>query len=182
MRLGKFMIEYQQALTLINADTKDEFGRLISIVLHAIFSFYWALDNLSLLAASGLINMAEYEFTQSAMTVKFIGMSIAAFFNLRTWLRLHHQELSIRTKLKEAKGHENLEKSKELRNLVFRQWKMFLLCLKFFGEMLPTMGKSELAKRVLGIRIPRGLQAIGGLTNALVSCLLEGEKNPSDPS
>ncbi|MCB0369052.1 MAG: hypothetical protein KDD45_06250 [Bdellovibrionales bacterium] len=85
MRLGKFIIEYQQALKLINEDSKDEFGRLVSIVLHAIFSFYWALDNLSLMAVFGMINMAEYEFSQSAMTVKLVGMSLAAFFNLRTW-------------------------------------------------------------------------------------------------
>lgn len=100
MRLGKFMIEYQQALSLINQDSKDEFGRLVNIILRAIFSFYWVLDNLSLLAVFGLINMAEYEFTQSAMTIKFIGMAIAALFNLRTWLRLHHQELTIRKELK----------------------------------------------------------------------------------
>jgi hypothetical protein len=81
---------------------------LVKIILHAIFSFYWALDNLSLLAVFGLINMAEYEFTQTALTVKVIGMSIAAFFNLRTWLRLHYQELQIRKQLKEVKGHENL--------------------------------------------------------------------------
>lgn len=97
------MIEYQQALTLICQDTKDEFGRLVNIILHAIFSFYWVLDNLSLLAVFGLINMAEYEFTQSAMTVKFIGMIIASLFNLRTWLRLHHQELQIRKQLKDLK-------------------------------------------------------------------------------
>lgn len=85
------MIEYQQAATLIHRETRDEFGRLISIILHAIFSFYWALDNLSLAALYGLVNAPEHEFSQSAMTVKFIGMTIAAFFNLRTWLRLHHQ-------------------------------------------------------------------------------------------
>ena len=116
--------------------------------------------------------MAEYEFTQTAMTVKFIGMSIAALFNLRTWLRLHHQELQIRRELKEAKDEENLEKSKEVMQLVIRQWKIFLLCIKFSGDMLPTIGKSEFAKRVLGIRVPRTLQAVGGLLNAMVSCLL----------
>ena len=142
MRLGKFMVEYQQALALINREDNDEFGRLINIILHAIFSFYWALDNLSLLAGFGLIKMAEYEFTQTAMTVKFIGMSIAAFFNLRTWLRLHHQELQLRRKLREAKDEENLEKSKEVMQLVIRQWKIFLFCLKFSGDMLPTIGKS----------------------------------------
>lgn len=108
MRLGKFMIEYQQAVALINRDTRDEFGRLVSIVLHAIFSFYWALDNLSLAALFGLVNTADYEFSQSAMTVKCLGLGIAAFFNLRTWLRLHHQELQIRRQLKVLKGEDNL--------------------------------------------------------------------------
>lgn len=111
------------------------------------------------------------------MTVKFIGMSIAAFFSLRTWLRLHHQELKIRKELKEAKDEDNLEKSKELMNLVIRQWKTFLLCVKFFADMLPTIGKSELAKRVLGIKIPRIWQAVGGLINALVSCLIVSNTN-----
>lgn len=56
--------------------------------------------------------------------------------------------------------------------LVLKQWKIFLLCLKFYGDMLPTIGKSELARKALGIKIPRVLQAIGGLINALVSCLI----------
>lgn len=57
-------------------------------------------------------------------------------------------------------------------NLVFQQWKMFLLCLKIFGDMLPTIAKSTIAKKILKIKIPRIIQAIGGLTNALVSCLI----------
>lgn len=57
-------------------------------------------------------------------------------------------------------------------SLVIRQWKTFLLCIKFYGDMLPTIGRSEFAKRVLGIKIPRMIQALGGLTNALVSCLI----------
>lgn len=57
MRLGKFIIEYYEALELINGGTTDEFGRLISIILHAIFSFYWALDNVSLAASFGIINI-----------------------------------------------------------------------------------------------------------------------------
>jgi len=61
--------------------------------------------------------------------------------------------------------------------LVLKQWKIFLLCLKFFGDMLPTLGKSELARKVLGLKIPRTLQAIGGLINALVSCMIASESN-----
>lgn len=38
--------------------------------------------------------------------------------------------------------------------------------------MLPTIGRSEWARRVLGIKIPRIAQALGGLVNALVSCLI----------
>jgi hypothetical protein len=106
------------------------------------------------------------------MTVKFVGMAIAAFFNLRTWLRLHHQELQNRKQLKYLKGEESLAKERELIDLVLRQWKMFLLCVKIYGDMLPTIGRSELAKKVLGVRIPRLAQALGGLVNALVSCLI----------
>ena len=57
MRIGKFIIEYHEALELIHRDSKDEFGRLVSIILHAIFSFYWALDNVSLAASFGIINI-----------------------------------------------------------------------------------------------------------------------------
>lgn len=60
MRLGKFVIEYEEAIRLIHAESKDEFGRLISIILHAIFSFYWALDNVSLAASFGIINIPEF--------------------------------------------------------------------------------------------------------------------------
>ena len=86
MRLGKFMLEYQQALALINQDAKkDEFGRLVKIILHAIFSFYWALDTLSLLAVFGLINMAEYEFTQKAQyPTSCISLVIALLSSIRT--------------------------------------------------------------------------------------------------
>lgn len=57
-------------------------------------------------------------------------------------------------------------------SLVFKQWRMFLLCLKIFGDMLPTIAKSAIAKKILKIEIPRILQSIGGLVNALVSCLI----------
>lgn len=172
MRLGKFVIEYHEVIQLIHRQTRDEFGRFVSIVLHAIFSFYWALDNISLAASFGLINTPAFEVSQSAMTVKFFGMAIAALLNLRTWLRLHHQELKARRQLKYLKGEENLNKDKELMDLVLQQWKMFLLCLKIYGDMLPTIAKSAIAKRLLKIEVPRVLQAVGGLVSSLVSCLI----------
>ena len=49
---------------------------------------------------------------------------------------------------------------------------MFLLCLKIFGDMLPTIAKSAIAKKILKIEIPRIVQSVGGLVNALVSCLI----------
>lgn len=56
--------------------------------------------------------------------------------------------------------------------LVFRQWKMFLMCLKISADMLPTIARSALAKKILKIKIPRAVQALGGLINALVSCVI----------
>ena len=106
------------------------------------------------------------------MTVKFIGMAIAAFFNLRTWLRLHHQELQIRKFLKNPKAEHSLAQEKELIVIVKKQWKMFLLCVKIYGDMLPTIGRSQLASKLLGVKIPRIAQALGGLITASVSCLL----------
>jgi len=35
--------------------------------------------------------------------------------------------------------------------LVFKQWKTFLLCLKILGDMLPTIAKSAIAKKLLKI-------------------------------
>lgn len=49
---------------------------------------------------------------------------------------------------------------------------MFLLCLKVYGDMLPSIAKSVIAKKLLKIEIPRIVQALGGLINALVSCVL----------
>lgn len=60
MRLGKFVLEYYEAVELIHRETRDEFGRLVSIILHAIFSFYWALDNISLAASFGIVNVPEF--------------------------------------------------------------------------------------------------------------------------
>lgn len=57
-------------------------------------------------------------------------------------------------------------------DLVLQQWKMFLLCAKILGDMLPTIAKSAIAKKLLKIKVPRLAQAIGGLINALVSCLI----------
>jgi hypothetical protein len=65
-----------------------------------------------------------------------------------------------------------LVKDKELMGLVFQQWKTFLLCLKIFGDMLPTIAKSAIAKKLLKIQVPRSAQAVGGLINAFVSCLI----------
>lgn len=56
--------------------------------------------------------------------------------------------------------------------LVFKQWKTFLLCLKILGDMLPTIAKSAIAKKLLKIEVPRILQSLGGLLNAFVSCLI----------
>lgn len=55
---------------------------------------------------------------------------------------------------------------------------MLLLCVKIYGDVLPTIGRSELAKRLLGVKIPRIVQAVGGLTNALVSCVIAGNSPP----
>jgi len=57
-------------------------------------------------------------------------------------------------------------------DLVFQQWKMFLLCVKILGDMLPTIAKSAIAKKILKIKVPRLAQAMGGLISALVSCLI----------
>ena len=56
--------------------------------------------------------------------------------------------------------------------LINEQWKMFLLCIKIYGDMLPSIAKSNIAKKLLKFEIPRILQAIGGLLNAIVACLL----------
>lgn len=172
MRLGKSVIEYREVLQLIRCDASDEFGRLVRIILHGIFSVYWALDNLSLVASFGLINIPEFEISQSAMTIKFVGMSLATLFNLRTWVRLHYEELKARREIRRLRGEENLSKDKEMMELVLRQWKMFLMCLKIMAEMLPTIARSALAKQLLNIKVPRVAQALGGLVNAFVSCLI----------
>jgi hypothetical protein len=49
---------------------------------------------------------------------------------------------------------------------------MFLLCVKVFGDMLPTISKSAIARKIFQFEIPRIVQALGGLTNAFVSCLI----------
>lgn len=49
---------------------------------------------------------------------------------------------------------------------------MCLLCVKIYGDILPTFAKSTFAKKTLKIEIPRMIQSLGGLTNALVSCFL----------
>ena len=90
MRVGKFISEYGIIIKLIREDTNDEFKRLARILCHCIFSFYWVADNLSLLAAFDIVEFPEYQMHQTAMTVKFIGLCVAAFLNLRSWLRLHH--------------------------------------------------------------------------------------------
>ncbi|CAM6005215.1 unnamed protein product [Sphagnum balticum] len=106
------------------------------------------------------------------MTIKFMGMLVAGLFNLRSWVRLHHQELKARRELKYLKDEENLSKSKEMVGLIREQWKMFLLCLKIYGDMLPTISRSAIARKIFKFKIPRILQALGGLINAFVSCLI----------
>ena len=106
------------------------------------------------------------------MTVKFIGLCLAALLNIRNWFRLHHSELKVRRALKYVKGDENLKKNRELMILIHQQWKMFLLCLKIYADMLPSFAKSTIAKKIFNFDIPRIAQAMGGLINALVSCIL----------
>ena len=106
------------------------------------------------------------------MTIKFIGLFLAALLNIRSWFRLHHSELKARRSLKYLKGDENLKKTRELMILVRQQWKMFLLCLKISADMLPSIAKSTIAKKIFKFDIPRVAQALGGLVNALVACSL----------
>lgn len=82
------------------------------------------------------------------MTIKFVSLSIAALLNVRSWIRLHHAELKARKELKYLKGDDNLLKSIELQDLIKNQWLMFLLCIKIFGDMLPTIAKSAIAKKI----------------------------------
>ena len=42
------------------------------------------------MATFDILDIKEYQIHQTAMTVKFIGLCIAAFLNLRSWFRLHH--------------------------------------------------------------------------------------------
>ena len=139
---------------------------------HTLFSFYWVADNAHLLSSFDLLQVPEYQLYQSAMTLKFMALSAAAFLNLRSWFRLHHAEIKGRNELKYLKGAENLKKSKEIMRLVKEQWKMFLLCLKIYADMLPSIAKSVIAKKILKIEIPRTAQALGGLLSAIVSCIL----------
>ena len=151
MRMGKFITEYYSVIQLIKKEVKDEFERLLKILCHCIFSFYWVADNIAVLASFDLLEIPEYQIHQSAMTIKFIGLCFAAFLNLRSWFRLHHAEIKGRGELKYLKGADNLRKSKEVRKLVNEQWKMFLLCVKIYGDMLPSIAKSVIAKKLLKI-------------------------------
>lgn len=49
---------------------------------------------------------------------------------------------------------------------------MFLLCLKIYADMLPSIAKSVIAKQIFKIDIPRIVQALGGLINAFVACII----------
>jgi hypothetical protein len=49
---------------------------------------------------------------------------------------------------------------------------MFLLCIKIFADMFPTIAKSAIAKKLLKTDVPRIFQSLGGLINGLVSCIL----------
>jgi hypothetical protein len=56
--------------------------------------------------------------------------------------------------------------------LIKEQWLMFLLCLKIYADMLPSIAKSVIAKQIFKIDIPRIVQALGGLINAFVACII----------
>jgi hypothetical protein len=53
--MGKFISEYYTIIKLIREDTRDEFGRLVRILCHCIFSFYWVADNIAVLASFDLL-------------------------------------------------------------------------------------------------------------------------------
>ena len=55
---------------------------------------------------------------------------------------------------------------------MYKQWRMFLLCVKIFADMFPTIAKSAIAKRLLKTEVPRVVQSLGGLINGLVSCII----------
>jgi hypothetical protein len=104
MRLGKFITEYHSIIKLMREETKDEFGRLARILCNCIYSFYWITDNITLLASFDLLDIPEYQMYQTSMTIKFMGLCVAAVLNLRSWFRLHHAEIKAKKELKYLKG------------------------------------------------------------------------------
>ncbi len=56
--------------------------------------------------------------------------------------------------------------------IIYEQWKTFLCCLKVIADMLPSLGRSKVLKQLINRDVPRSLQALGGMTNALVACVL----------
>ena len=60
MRLGKFIGEYKTIIKLMQEGTEDEFGRLMRIICHSFFAFYWFLDNAALMCSFNLLHFQEY--------------------------------------------------------------------------------------------------------------------------
>ena len=104
MRLAKFIQEFSRIIKLIREPSKDEYRRLVQIIINTFFSFYWVLDNLCLLSAFNIIEAPEFELNQTAMTIKVIALTIAAILNLRNWIKLHHEEIKAKKMLKVLKG------------------------------------------------------------------------------
>ena len=104
MRLAKFIQEFSRIVKMIKQPTKDQYRRLIQIIIHTFFSFYWVFDNLCLLSAFNIIKAPEFELSQTGMTIKVIALSGAALLNLRNWLKLHHEQIKARKMLKVLTG------------------------------------------------------------------------------
>ena len=74
--------------------------------------------------------------------------------------------------MKVLKDKENLEADIKRKTLIEEQRKEVYMLLKTAGDMLPTIAKSVLAKRVMRFEVPSVLQNVGGLVSAISACVL----------
>lgn len=137
-----------------------------------MFGVYWVFDNLQVLGEYGFVRVAAYEVEYYSMTAKFLALVLALLLNFRNMMRMHYEEIKTRKKFAFLRKQENLNASEKVEHLVTQQRISVLLFIKIVGDMLPSVARSLFARRLLQIKIPKIVQNIGGLANALTACYL----------
>ncbi|KRX01588.1 hypothetical protein PPERSA_01491 [Pseudocohnilembus persalinus] len=186
MRLFKSFQELKYLVQLIKSEdnkNKDQFERLIQIIIRGLFTLYWYNDNMTILCKSGVLQQNFLKFQQKAMDLRLYGLIFSLIINSRNYMRFHHQEILVRQKIPFLKDEqENMEAVEEIKRIRKLKTRQLLIFLKVIGDSFLSFAGTKLADNWFKRIFPKIMVNIGGLTAGIITLYFLYQKQAESES